>query len=106
VGRTAVKAIAWILMGVSLITTYAEWRRGLVAIGVPDWLSWVISIPGALLVGILFLGFSGALAAAKDSETLWGGLLWVGGCLLVMVALGGFYIWVCTEGGGVDVTFP
>ena len=94
-------------MGVTLVTTFAEWRRGLVAIGVPDWLSWVISTPRAMVIGYLFLAFvSAARGVAGYVETLWGGLIWLGCCLLGITAVGAFYIWVYQQGGGVDVMFP
>jgi hypothetical protein len=72
-----------------------------------DWLSWIIGITGAPIIGILWLGFAGAMTGVlKEMETIWGGLLWIGFCLSAMVGLGAFYIWVCERGGGINVTFP
>jgi hypothetical protein len=76
-----------------------------------DWLSWMIGIPGALIIAIVWLGFAGAITGVitgviKEIETFWGGLLWIAFCLSVMVGLAAFYIWVCERGGGTNVTFP
>ena len=52
---SATKVTAWVLMGVTLFTTFSEWRLGLASFGLPDWLSWVVGVPSALLIGILWL---------------------------------------------------
>jgi hypothetical protein len=98
--------VAWTTMGVPLVITFAEWRRGLASLGMPDWLSWIVGITGAPIIAIVWLGLAGAMTGVlKEVETVWGGLLWIAFCLPLWWA-SARSIWVCERGGGIDVTFP